>query len=231
MAAALTYPQILNEHETLLLLQAGNSIARYGDGELKLCRGASIKSQPHSGRLQTRLLEILAIGSTPRCVVGIPNIWPPGTSPKERFWSSFRDKRYLVMYRGGGLGSVRYGSSFISRPDSAPAIDNERYWTDFRALWAGRDVILIRGSDKSLTQERVKGARSVREIRAPIWDAFREYDGLLARVKKIAEDYPKPLVLACLGPTATVLAWDLAQWGIQCLDLGHAGMFLKRQTA
>ena len=44
------------------------------------------------------------------------------------------------------------------------------------------------------------------------------YDNLLTNAKKIDKDR---LVIIILGPTATVMAYDLAKLGYQALDFGH----------
>jgi hypothetical protein len=45
---------------------------------------------------------------------------------------------------------------------------------------------------------------------------------------------PEDLVLLCLGPTATVLAYDICRLGIQAIDLGQIDneyeWFLKKAT-
>ena len=107
----MTYPAVVGESQTLDRVVAGASIARYGDGEFKLMRGHSIKSQRHDPRLADRLREILQ-GSGSSCLVGIPNIH--SETPKADFWRPFL--AYADLLRPG----VDYVSSFISRPDSAP---------------------------------------------------------------------------------------------------------------
>ncbi len=53
----------------------------------------------------------------------------------------------------------------------------------------------------------------------PHKNAFDKYDRILSMVEKsVLKD---ELALISLGPTATVLAYDLARCGIQALDIGQ----------
>ena len=55
-------------------------------------------------------------------------------------------------------------------------------------------------------------------IYAPTIDAFNVYDEIFKKARTIDKNR---LVCIILGPTATVLAYDLAQLGYRALDLGH----------
>jgi hypothetical protein len=211
-----SYPHVLGELDTLRRIVAGASIARYGDGEFKIAlgHGASIKSQPYHERLSLRLREILIESGS--CMVGIPNIL--SDTPKQEFWHKYT--RFSTMLDG----SRRYVSSFITRPDSAPWIDTDEYWALLESLWAGQDVVLVRGSGKSLVGDDLTSAGRLTEIIAPRQGAWADYGSLMQRV---LSHKPKR-VLICLGPTATVMASDLCAKGIHAIDLGHVGLFLRK---
>jgi hypothetical protein len=206
-----TYPHVLSEMETLDQVLAGKSIARYGDGEFKLCHGHSCVSQQHVRQLSKRLRGILHDSGA--CLVGIPNIH--SQTPKAPFWNGFLRESQLLTDRA-------YVSSFITRPDSAPWIDTPEYWQRIESLWVGRTVTLVRGSTKSLVAEDLIGARTVDEVVCDRQHAFQHYDEILRRIGTPER------VLLCLGPTATVLASDLCAKGVHAVDVGHIGLFLKK---
>jgi hypothetical protein len=216
------YPGVLNEFDTLAAVVSGRSIARYGDGEFKMCYGAGIKSQEAHPVLTKRLIGILR--ESGECLVGIPNIVQclaeNENQKKREFW--WKQQKFSTL-----LVKREYASSFITRPDSAPWIDAPEYWSMLESLWKGQNITIVRGSGKSLTAERLLewGARSVREIMAPRQHAWAEYDELLERIGR------PDRVLLCLGPTATVMAVDLCAKGIHAIDLGHVGMFAKKHYA
>lgn len=206
------YPHVIGESETLDLVLAGKSLARYGDGEFKLCADGAIKSQGADLRLSERLRQIL--WDSGECLVGIPNLH--SDTPKRDFWQKYtRTTHWLNPER-------QYVSSFVTRPDSAPWINEPSYWDRLEALWRGRDVTIVRGSGKSFTAEDLRGAGRVTEIVAPRQSAFAEYQKILRRIGTPER------VLLCLGPTATVLAVDLCALGVHAVDLGHAGMFWRK---
>lgn len=208
----MTFPHVLDEFATLELVRAGRSLARYGDGEFHLCDGVPAKAQRPDPTLATRLRSILRDSGD--CLVGLPNLH--SESPKRTFWSAFASYAVLTSPRP-------YVSSFVTRPDSAPWINTPLYWSLLESLWVGLDVTLVRGdSAKALQVSDLIGAKSVREIVCPRRDAFASYDAILERVGTPAR------ALICLGPTATVLAVDLCARGVQAIDLGHAGMFLRK---
>lgn len=213
------YPRVLSEDETMRQVLAGASIARYGDGEFKLCRDSGIKNHDFHPVLARRLREILIDAGS--CLVGIPNIHEVVaqhvSDQKVAHWTKYMPYCKFLVDRP-------YVSSFITRPDSAPWIHRPDYWQAMETLWIDQDVTLVRGSGKSLTADDVLGARTVTEIIGPRRSAFTDYDDLMARVCSVN---PRRVLLG-LGPAATVMAADLCARGIHALDLGHAAMFLRK---
>lgn len=211
------YPQVLSEVETLSQVLSGRSIARYGDGELSLALGGTCISQRERPQeLQDELKAILA-GDMNHCLVGIPNVF--SQTPKFLNWVKFAQPRYTKLFK-----RPIYGSAFITRPDSAPWIDKPDYWDQCRKLWRNRDVTLVLGTERSLrpADMRAEGA-NVREVWGPRVDAYKYINVLMEEIGK-----PSHPVLLCLGPTATVLAWRLAQKGVWAIDLGHLGMTMRK---
>lgn len=61
-------------------------------------------------------------------------------------------------------------------------------------------------------------ARSVKRILAPARDAYDKYAEIMEAACKQDKD---ALYLIALGPTATILAYDLHKTGRQAIDVGH----------
>ena len=59
---------------------------------------------------------------------------------------------------------------------------------------------------------------TIRRILCPPRDAFNQYKDILTEACKLEKDV---LFLIALGPTATVLAYDLFKAGYQAIDAGH----------
>lgn len=219
-----TYPAVLGEMETLERVLAGASLARYGDGEFALCEFRDIRMQRHHFSLSARLRGILW-GDGGDCLVGIPNLLAPLPARKAKFWKKYTSCAALLNEQQS------YVSSFVSRPDNAPWLDEPSYWARVEHLWAGLDVTLVRGDDPngtagvSLVAADLVSAKSVTEIVAPAVNAWSDYKSLMVQIGS-----PKRALL-CLGPTATVMAVDLCRVGVHAIDLGHLGFFRNRHRA
>jgi hypothetical protein len=209
------YPNVLSESETLDRVLAGASLARYGDGEFNLCEGHGLKCQRFDLDLARRLREILI--DSGECLVGIPNI--RSRTPKLPFWSKYLSRAPRL------LTDRVYGSSFVTRPDSAPWVDTPDYWRRVESLWVGQRVTLVRGQTSSLTPDDLKGAAHVDDVIGPRAHAWSDYTELLSLIGRPAR------ALLCLGPTATVMAVDLCAKGVHAIDLGHIGLFYRKHLA
>lgn len=209
------YPNVRSEEETLARVLAGASIARYGDGEFKIAAGNGCVSQIPDKALTAELREILCKGNT-RCIVGIPRLDP--RSPKIENW-----KKYEFKYPRFLTNNIEYYSAFITRPDSAPWIYTPGFYEKIESLWRSEPVVLVSGSDRSLTKEFLyeKGARTVYHVTCARRDAYAEIDKLMEDILSINVRR----VLLCCGPTATCLASRLSNAGRHAVDLGHIGMF------
>jgi len=210
------YPVVMSELETLSVVLGGKSISRFGDGELKLALGRKCISQDVSQDLTAELRLILREPGL--CLVAIPNIINR-IGPKDFFWDQYKRPPWTEFYNP----SVCYGSAFITRPDSAPWNDTPGYWAMVRSIWADRDVVLVKGCDKSLNSGIMPEAKSVEDVTVPRTSAYAVADEIFDRLKD-----EKRRVLLCAGATATVLAWRLAQVGVHAIDLGHIGMTMRK---
>lgn len=210
------YPEVLTEFETVEAILTGRSIARYGDGELRVALGRKCISQEADKSLARELTAILA-DDPAGLLVGIPNV-NTGT-PKAESWGRFCSSGFMSMYK-----QPSYASAFISRPDSAPWIDKPEYWDRIHDIWRGKDAILISGEKrKSIRAEDVAlEAASVRVIEAPRVSAYAEIN----RIEEEIGRHNGPVIM-CLGCTATALAARLHRKGLWGIDLGHIGMFMR----
>lgn len=218
--------KVLDEIQTLdYLLKNRVSLARYGDGELRLCLGRSAKLQRPTPFLAKKLRQILQ-NNDRSLMVGIPRIYAPRdfpTAQKAQFWAKYTRPPFVDLCNKDTV----YGSAFITRPDSSGQIDSD-YFQRVKALWRDREVLLVRGKLCGFAKDAsiFETASSWRELLAPDRDAFEQYENLLISI--LTSTTEKTLVILSLGPTATVLASGLTGYGRQALDLGHLGMFYAK---
>lgn len=208
------YPRVVNENDTLDAVLSGKSITRYGDGEFRLAMGGSKNiSQIAHPKLRQELMDIL-VTRQKFCLVAIPDMNPE--SPKWWFWSKYQHKYPKMLDH-----KVTYYSQFITRPDSAPAIDVPEFYDRMEKLWAGQEVVLVRGSERSLVEGRgtMALATKVHPVLCARRDAYQEID----RVEREVLALNVNRVLLCAGAMATVLTYRLAKQGLHAIDLGHIG--------
>lgn len=212
------YPEVVDEWSTLQRVLGGASIARYGDGELKIMRGGNCVSQRYHMAL-AREMENIISSPRPKLLVGIPTL--DRRNPKYENWKKLAPRFEPFLTRG-----ATYHSSFITRPDNAPWLGTKEFFDAVESLWKNQRVTFIGNGQRSLTPRFLldTGAKHVHWITSTYRDSYDQIDAL--EVQALESPYSR--VLLCVGPTATCLASRLASQGKHAIDLGHIGMFWRR---
>lgn len=197
------------------------SICRYGDGEFNLIKGRGNGFQKHDKELAAKLKLILT-SEQKHCRIAIPSILNSGSNIKFKPWllwqhliRSFRD----VL----PTKDVSYLDSLVTRPymDYKNKDDSAYIFDRFKELFSERDILIVEGKNSRLGvgNDLLDGASSLRRILCPNINSFDFYDSIKKSIlSNIKND---EMVVIALGPTATVLAWELSELGIRSLDLGH----------
>jgi len=207
------YPNIASIDDTIDKLLTGKySIARYGDGEYTLCFDRPIGFQKADRELRNRLREILK-SKTENCLIALPECKIENISP---FWIRYWFENFddiLTLFRK----DVKYYNQSISREFSIEQINL------LKQLWANRSVVFVfgKGSRFDCTHEIFSGIKGHSIVYGLPQNAWDEYSKLLNEVKVEIAKHENPLILISLGPTATVLAYDLSKTGVQAIDIGH----------
>lgn len=223
--------RIMNPEQTLRYIAKHKcSIARYGDGEFDHILDLKDEGfQIRSADLSRKLREVLD-NKDPRLLLCIPRCFNTtrGCNNHSRtFWIEWgkKDRHHqkivdLIRSHTGPL--YRFGDSQITRPyiDWVDSKRAERTFPMLKALWKGRDILIVEGEQTRLGvgNDLYDGASSIRRILAPATGAFEYYDAIR---QAILDHYQGELIIMALGPTATVLAADLASRNIQALDIGN----------
>lgn len=213
---AINWPKVQTEEETLLAAAHGRSIARFGDGELRIAVGGNAISQRGSAALQNDLRHILRGDYAKHALTCIPNLNSVRPSPAMPFYSKYGEAQFSKL-----LGEQDYGSTWCTRADCAPWIDNDDYWTQFESIWRDKVVALVAGAP-DMFEMIGPFARGIRRINAPKTDAYGEIGRIMEEVGK-----PSGPVIISLGAAGTVLAAKLAARGLWALDVGHVFMFMR----
>lgn len=211
------YPKVKSEFAAVSMLLNGYSIARFGDGELKMLNGGEYAREPASMAMAIELLDALQRPHA-RCLPAIPTMDLKG--PKGQNWQRHRERFQKVL-----VEDVSYYSAFISRPDSAPWINNVSYALLLEQAWYGKKVVVVCEKDGSMIKTVRLSSTDVNHIICPHDRAYRIIDKLERAIMDIVPDVA---ILSC-GPTATCLAARLTSRGVcQAIDLGSAGGFLGK---
>jgi len=234
-------PQIKTIDETLdKILKEKCSLCRFGDGEFVLMEGGRINYQQRSAQLARRLKEVLT-SDKPNLLIGLPPCFgnlEHFLPPVADFWRKWASRKRETIYSYLDMDRVYY-DAFFSRAYIQDYKTDEHYkkcgdyYKKIRMLWADRSVVICEGQGTrfGMFNDLLEGAETVSRILCPAHSAFDKYDEILAAFDDVSRE---KLILAALGPTATVLAYDLCNKGYQAIDIGALDVdyewFLRKET-
>ena len=220
---------ILSRDDTIRkIMEDRVSIARFGDGEFKWLLGIAQSSfQNHDEGLSMRLKEVLADSETANMLICIPEIFKreePWTASTRNFWRNFfynyqadvaRHLDIAGLY-GCAAGLTRCYMEYENKESSLVA---ERF-NSLKQVWHRRNILIVEGETTKLGvgNDLFSEAKSIKRILCPSVNAYDVYSDILSSVREFTNDI---MVIISLGPTATVLSYDLCKEGYQALDLGH----------
>lgn len=199
------------------------SIARFGDGELKLLYGQDTDFQKADKRIVKKLREIL-VKETPGLLIGLPYPWKHLTPLKYRaieYWWSYLCANFEYKIYPFLFNRHYYDASFTRfYIDYRSSKHAKRLIPEITKIWDGRNICIIEGeySRLGVGNNLFNNARSIRRILCPSKNAFSVYDSIIDEATKNPND---TLFLIALGMTATCLAYDLHLLGFQTIDIGH----------
>jgi glycosyltransferase family protein len=103
----------------------------------------------------------------------------------------------------------KYYSSFITRfyIDFKDKSKVPAYIKKLKLIWDKKDILIIEGEKSRLGvgNDLFNNAKSIKRILCPAVNAFNQ----------------SILILLAIGPTSTILAYDLYKLGYQAIDVGH----------
>ncbi|WP_413628133.1 GT-D fold domain-containing glycosyltransferase [Fructilactobacillus vespulae] len=230
--------EIASIEDTISKIKSDNvSVSRFGDGEFKWMSMARQDSfEKNSTKMSIRLKEVLQnekkhhINCLPQAfkdtkTMSANKYWEREMGIHGKEWLSYLDK------------NVQYYNTSITRPyiDFKNKNEHTSVFNQFKTVWEDKDVLIVEGFDTKfgMGNDLLNNTKSIHRIECPSKNAFESYDYIL-KESKIAIDVLKPqIVLAAIGPTATILSYDLANYnGVQAIDIGHLDIeyewFLKK---
>jgi glycosyltransferase family protein len=206
------------------------NVSRYGDGEFGIIiKNKDIGFQKSDEKLKQRLIDILDKKNILICVPYYFNSTKDCNENAKHFWNYWciycgeeRQKKTVKLLRKK-CGFLRcYGDTSISRfyMDKKNKNISEKIVAELKSLWEDKNILIVEGEQTRLgvSNDLLSNSKSIKRILAPAINAWEKYDEIM---KTVLECWKGELVLIALGPTATVLAADLEDYGIWAIDIGH----------
>lgn len=220
--------KIYDDKKTIdLIVNENLSLCRYGDGEFKWMLGIKQKSfQDDDGEMKNKLLNIFKDKDS-KVLIGIPlslNNCNGLTFQAKSYWMQFIIQ-YHCKIEKVVLKDKQYCNANVTRPyiDYKFKKHNimEKKFANVKRIWDKRSILLVEGTYSRLgvSNDIFDNALCIRRIICPPKNAFKKYSEIF---DSIENNYNNgDIVLISLGPTATILAYEIGNKGIQCIDIGH----------
>ena len=202
------------------------SICRYGDGEFSLIMGESLKFQDYSPAIAKELSDILKSNfNNKNVLVCIPDIFANidkfALAPKS-YW-----KHYLHNKRNRIYKLIRFDKEYYDAQitrfyiDYADKSNMKQKVAMLKMIWDDKRLLIVEGEKSRLGMgnDLFDNARDIKRVVCPSRNAYEHIDDIVNCVINLERQYD--MILIALGPTATVLAYRLANEKRQVLDIGH----------
>ena len=208
------------------IIQDKSSLCRFGDGEFEIMRGHERPwFQSVSDTLKYRLIEVLNSHEESINIAVAQNFIE------------------LDKFKERDADIIRAYMAYDTRDDIIKFLDMNRTYYDayvtrpyilyqnkknadilfplFKEIWKNRSVIIVEGKYGriGINNDLFEGSNNIKRVICPHKDAWMTYEKIKQAVLGIA--CKNDLICISLGPTATVLAYDLAKIGYQAIDIGQ----------
>lgn len=220
-------PTVLSMSETIAAVKKRRaSIARFGDGEFDIIFGRAQGFQNRNKELSKRLREVLKKNHiSDRFLVALPDCFGDLSQFREAaqiHWRIRLDKERIKWVRCLNTKAPYYQAQitrfYFDWADKSKCND---WYMGLKNIWDKENVLMVEGelSRVGVGNDLFDNAKSVRRILCPAENAFERYDNILEAICRHAKR--TDLIFMALGPTATVLAYDLFLKGYWAVDAGH----------
>lgn len=217
-------PKVLSLSETLqYIVDHKSSICRYGDGEFNIALGTAIGFQHLTSNMSERMTQVL-LSDDENILIAIPDIFGDLSMYGDfarPWWAEYRLKELPKLQKLLKSGRTYFNACCTRFTSDYKEDQADTLIPIYRNIWNKRDIYIVEGEQTRIGvgNDLLDNAANVYRILAPTKNAYDAYDHIIASVKQHAP--VGALVIIALGPTATIMAYDLAKMGYQALDLGH----------
>lgn len=220
--------KIMSIEETIdEIIDNKKSISRLGDADfLLLISERDVSYQRLSVEISNKLKEVLKCRDN-RFLIALPDTINNTKKCKRTsavHWKMFinnhgkkLEKHFDRDYKYGNSNMTRF---YIDAKNKKKAI---KIFDKVKTIWDKKDLVIIEGefSRLGVGNDLLTNANSIKRILAPNMNAFEVYEPLKQFLLKFPKD---TLFLFALGPTATILCYELALDGYWAIDIGNIDM-------
>lgn len=219
-------PEVQSSEQLLKkIIEEGKSLTRFGDGEFEIMLQRERPwFQSVDGELSIRLREVIRNKNEGILIAIADNF---GNLEKYKEDSADIIRGYMKKSRKDIMSFIDisgvYYNAYVTRPyilykdkhHASPIFDL------FKKVWSNRNIILVEGKGGRIGvgNDLLQSSLTIRRIECPVRNAWDKYKDILESIRRVANK--DDLICISLGPTATVLAYDLFMLGYQALDIGQ----------
>ena len=228
-----------NEETVNLIVEERKSLARFGDGEFMWMAGESMPSfQRYSPEFGQDLIRAITSKNND-LLIGIPyGVFDASKCNllARMHWRIIRANFLPRLEKFVDLKKI-YCDASITRPyiDYKDREFSKNIFNLLKRIWNDKDIVIIEGEKTKLGMgnDLLSNAKSIKRIICPAENAYGVLDKIKNSVhKNVSKD---TLMIAALGPTASILAAQLCDEGYQFIDIGHVDVeymwFLKHSIS
>lgn len=208
------------------LTRTDKSMIRFGDGEITMIRGRSLKLQQVEPEIIEGLKRLLAYEHE-NMLVTIPEIFDDLSiyrKESRQFWKDHLLFSRKIYEKYCNPDRTYYNTSvsrfYYALEDKGVCRQQAE---KIREIWKDKDIVVVEGerTHNGVGNDLLDSARSIERIIGPSSDAYRKLDELFACCK----EYPRDrLFLVSLGVAAKFLVEKLFLEGYRALDIGNLDM-------
>lgn len=212
-----------------ILIHSNKSLGRFGDGEFSWILNESTginEFEKPSKALSYRLINVLQ-NKNNNFMIGLPNQFLSLHNLKrlpKAYWYKIIVNKIPKISKYLNTNEVFYNAD-VTRPymDYVNKKDSGLTFYMIKQLWRNKDVLIIEGRDSRIgvKDDLLNDVNKVKRIECPVINAFESYNKILSTSVKFLSNHKNYMSLVSLGPTATVLSYDLCRNGYRAIDVGN----------
>lgn len=210
--------QYSDEESIDILISSKKGLVRFGNSELRLITGQSVRTQAFDLQLSNKLREIASNGHTSRSLVALPVDMVNGSMLVKR---GANPKMWLGLPRYSFYGVYSHNSTYLSpfifrMKEYTPFTEVDKHIEKVKEFFSGKRI-LYAGPSPASTQLFDTAVY----VQTPPKNAYSDIINLKREIVETYQQENIDCVLLTIGATGTVLSYELNANGVLTYDFGQ----------